>query len=471
MPVNTPSAAYTAARSRWDRCADCYEGEDAIKNASVLYLPLLDGHKGASDQRYLAYLKRALFYNAFGRTVEGLSGAILQKDPALITTKDIETQLNDITLTSVSFWTFALRVAMEVLKVGRYGVLVDMPSDPNASDLRPYWVGYDARNILSVRARRISGRLVLTQVVLDEWDERPKADDPWTMERFERVRVLQLDARGIYVQFLYSPVKDKPTEWTLTETITPTRNAKPLTFIPFTFFGPFDLSPSIVKPPLVDLASMNLSHYRTMADLEHGRYWTSIPQPWVSGVDDKTALVMGSGVAWGLPQGCEAGMLEFSGQGLQSLETAEKEKRAMMATLGARLIEGQSPNETALAVQMRHAGEHASLRSIAGAVGDGLTQCLQYHEWWDSMIDLPANTRSTITLQTDFFATRMTSQDVQALVQAWQAGGISFQTFYDNLARGDWTRKGVDAATERRAITADGGPAPEPEPIDDDDVH
>ena len=51
----------------------------------------------------------------------------------------------------------------------------------------------------------------------------------------------------------------------------------------------------------------------------------------------------------------------------------------------------------------------------------------------------------------------MSSGDLQALVQAYQAGTMSFETLYFNLQRGDVARPDVDAKAERHAIDAEDG--------------
>jgi hypothetical protein len=57
-------------------------------------------------------------------------------------------------------------------------------------------------------------------------------------------------------------------------------------------------------------------------------------------------------------------------------------------------------------------------------------------------------------LNTDFFATAMTSQDLTALVASWQQGAISYDTLYYNLQKGEIARPGVDVETERDLIEA-----------------
>ena len=116
----------------------------------------------------------------------------------------------------------------------------------------------------------------------------------------------------------------------------------------------------------------------------------------------------------------------------------------MMATLGARLLE-EAPRvgETATAVTMRHAGEHATLRTIAQTVEAGLSQSLRWFAWWVGTEKTPADVGASIELNKDFLNVRMSAEDMKALMLMWQTDGISFETLHYNLTQGEAMRPGV----------------------------
>ena len=253
------------------------------------------------------------------------------------------------------------------------------------------------------------------------------------------------------------------------------RRGVPLDFIPFVFIGPTSNSATIEKPPLIDLVDVNLSHYRTMADLEHGRHFTALPTPWVAGAapavegQDSEPLEIGSGKAWMLGENGKAGMLEFSGAGLTSLVTAEQDKRKMMAVLGARLLEEQSGSaETATAVGMRHAGTHATLRTIAQSIEQGLTKALEWHVWWMTTLASPEETDALMSLNKEFFTVKASPQEVQVALAALQAEEISFATFYNILQTGGWAREGITPDDEKKQIEKESELYGEPEPLNPD---
>jgi hypothetical protein len=244
----------------------------------------------------------------------------------------------------------------------------------------------------------------------------------------------------------------------------PLRKGEPLDYIPFQFFGPASLTPSIDKPPLLDLVEVNLSHYRTSADHEHGAHLTSLPTPWVSGIDIEGSLPIGSGSAWVLPEvGAKAGMLEYTGDGLGSIERLSASKQDRMSALGARVIEQQKrAAETAEAMRIRSSSEYSVLSTMASAFDLGMEQVMGWHAWWAG-VDVPVEDIS-FSLNKDFFDTRLNPQEAQVLVAAWQSGAVSHDTLFWNLQQGEWIEAGRTLDEEIHLINsgADDPGAPDP---------
>jgi len=463
--VDTQHTQYKALVDRWQRCRDTAEGEDAVKARGVKYLPALDSHKKESvtaggNTKYEEYKLRALYYNAVGRTITGLSGAIFQKAPAVDVDSSMKEHIKDVTLTDQPIDIFAMHATREYLTTGRFGILVDMSTEL-ATTPRPYWVLYEAENIVNWKFRNLGGDKELCLVVLRETVEEQDEDDEFDIEPCIQYRVLRLSDDGIYTQQIYkAPEESGPPlpgvsinrEYVPQEVTVPTRRGVPLDFIPFCL--PWDVS----VPPLLDLVSVQLSHYRGNADLKHGLHFTALPTPWVSGVSDTTKpLAIGAGVAWALEKDGKAGMLEFTGQGLGAIREDLQDMQKMMATLGARLLE-EPPrySETATGVSMRHGSDYASLRMIAQIVEAQVSYALKIHSWWLSTETLVTAVPAKIELNKIFFDQTITADELRALLMALQEGGISFKTFYERLSNTGWTREGIDATEELKDISADG---------------
>ena len=475
MPVNSPHALYDKMKAKWDRLRDCSSGRDAVIAAGTKYLPALPGKPGSD------FGQRGNFYNALRRTVQGLAGAITQKQPIITMPVRLKALLEDMTLAGVPTETIVRMVLEEVLLLARYGILVDMSNTPGATAQRPYVVTYKAEDIPSWRVESLGGDDILTRVVLYETEEEPDPKDPFVLKAIEQYRVLEL-VENIYTQTVWRKKDDNSGEWEpwippnqKTAELRPQRRGVTLDFIPFVFVGPTSGSPDPETLLLLDLADVNLAHWRNSADHEYGLHLIALPTPWVSGhkaSTDDNKLQIGPSVVWELEKDGGAGMLEYRGEGLSDIKAAMDEKQKQMATLGARLLEEQAKvAETATAVGLRHAGEHATLRSVAQSVERQFSRVLRIMGWWMGTEATPIDVKAQIEFNKDFFAVRATPDEVRALLTAWQADAISFDTLYRGLQRGGWVREGVTSEEEQKAIDAarEGRAQPPAAPPADDD--
>jgi hypothetical protein len=453
MPVNSQHRDYVATLPQWTRCRDTYDGTDAVKAKGTTYLPLLEGMDNTGlTSGYTGYLIRALFYPAMARTVQGLAGLTFAKPPTVQQVPEaMQSEFNDITLTNISLGGFGMLTCLETLITGRSGTLIDMPETP-ATGARPYWAHYPAESIINWRVRRINGVQMLTRVVLFEVVE-VDGDDEFEPRLQNQYRVLEL-IDGQYTVTIHIQDKDDKTKFSVKPARVPLRRGQPLAFIPFGFCNARSITSEVEHPPLVDLADVNLSHYRTSADHEHGAHFTALPTPWISGhklPDGQTTLSVGAGNAWLLDKDATAGMLEFSGAGLKSLSDLKEEKHALMASLGARMLETpKNVSEAAQTVRLRHAGEASSMAVLADALGQHLTQNLRTHLFWSGMDQTVAN-KALVSMNPEIMDD-LTADEIRMLVETWQKNGIAKETLYYNLSWGEWTRPGVTFEQEEETI-------------------
>jgi hypothetical protein len=129
-----------------------------------------------------------------------------------------------------------------------------------------------------------------------------------------------------------------------------------------------------------------------------------------------------------------------------------------MAVLGSRLLENQKRvGETAQAIELRQSGENSILSNIAGSVSESLTQVLRWAYWWHSTEDTPEAvpaSQALVILNTDFSLKGLTSQELQAIVTAWQNKAISQDTMFELLRRGEILPDGRSYPDEKRLINS-----------------
>jgi hypothetical protein len=457
VPVNSTHPDYDANAFDWLRARDVLAGEDAVKSAGEKYLPRLDSQ---SDEEFLAYRKRASFFNATARSAEGFIGLIFRRPPFVKVPESqsgvgraLATFLNDADMLGTTLPGYTKNVVTEVVGIGRAGSLIDWEGDV---EKRAYVSLYSAEQILNWRIERVNGRNVPTLIVLSE-NFAQDSKDEFEINFQQQIRVLKLvpgenakDSAGKrpfeYEVEIWRPKENKrktaKIEWELFETKVPLRLGKPLPLIPFVFHGPRHSRPDVDRPPLRDIIAVNLDHYRLNADYKHGLHFTALPTAWVSGFDKSATLRIGSSTAWvSETAGATAGFLEFSGQGLTTFERAMDRDERLMAVLGSRLLEDQKRvAETAEAIQLRQTGENSALSAIATSVSESLTQVVRWIFWWNSTEEIPeaiSGNDVLVQLNTDFSVKGMSSQELQAIVSAWQSAAISRDTMFELFRRGE----------------------------------
>lgn len=487
MPlVDTKHPQYMDREALWFKVRTVIEGEEAVKGAGTKVLPMLGGQ---TPPEYDAYVERALFFGATARTVEGLAGMIMRKEPRVDIPSSVDLDLENIGRNNESFAQLAKDCVTEVTGVGRVGLFVDAaPAEEGGDEANPYITAYNAEDVINWDEEVINGRKQPVLVVIEEQVQLPleelSAVDRATHDEFNpaietRWRVLLLEQRAngerVYMVRIYRKDDTKTGKDAFVqvgEDVTPTRSGgRSLDYIPFTFVTPDGTTTSVAKPPVMDISYVNLSHYRTSADLEHGRHFTALPTAYIIGGDIKAGdYKIGSSVAWLIEnENAKVGFLEFTGKGLGSLDEALDRKEKQMAVLGARLLEQQKSGvEAADTVRLRQSGEKSVLSGVANSCSEGLTQVLRWCTDWVAPGTKVDNV--SVQLNDDFDVTGIDPTMLAQLMVAVQSGMISYDVFYHKLQQAETYPDDWDMDTEKQLIELGPpmGTPEEPAPGDDE---
>ncbi len=412
MGIDSTHPLYDDSKEKWTRVRDSYLGSDAIKSKGEIYLPKLSSQeKGEYD----AYVMRSMYVNAIKNTVQGLVGAVMRINPVINAPDRIMELAQDITGTGVSLNDFISNMLSEQLLMGRQGVMIDRTTE------RAYLSGYTTEQMTN---------WMEDVIVLKETYLQQDLNDNYSQSYEVQYRELLIDEDGNFLVRLW---KDNE-GWSISQEIYPTKVGQPLDMIPFVAISGNELNMNPSQPPLMSLVDTNLSMYRTSADLEHGRHFTALPTPYVTGIDGDSELRIGSGSAWILPDSSsKAGYLEFTGQGLQALEKAVEEKRSIMAGLGASLLQTQKNGvESAESLRLRQNSEASVLVGAVLSVQEGIAKALSIMAEWEGV-----SGDIQVALNTDFVDTKIVPEELTALMGAWQSGAISHETFLHNMKKGE----------------------------------
>jgi len=207
---------------------------------------------------------------------------------------------------------------------------------------------------------------------------------------------------------------------------------------------------------MLDLIDVGIGHYRNSADYEHALYLTAQPTPVAIGnINEKQKpTAIGSGAFWILPEGSQAQFLEFSGAGIEAQRQAMLDKEDRMASLGARMIhDGKNRNEASDTAKMRGKGEMSLLTNVVNMAEAGIERALRIAAEW--VTGKPDDVE--VKLNRDWIETKMDAQTLTALVKAWQSGGMSHQTLYENLQTGEIAPVDRTFDEEKDLIEEEGG--------------
>lgn len=431
---------YQYHKQDWDLIRDLLSGERRVKEMGPLYLPPLGKDSGAT---YADYKERAVFVNMLARTVNGLVGTVFRRNVKVLDIPASEQKLfQSVTPDGASLNLFSKLVANEVFAIGRVGVLVDRDElgiNP------PYFTIYLAENILSWRSVVKDGKEFLDYVLLREIIETPNylvggvlgadfLDRPTLSARY---RVLRINEQEQYIQEVYEPTfVDKRLGYSIgtspTKTIVPVRNGAPMDFIPMTIFGPNAPSTSIQRSPVIDIATLNLAHYRTSAQLEHGRFFTALPVYYIAkapGQTEQAEYVVGPSVVWETAPGEKPGIIEFFGTGLNTLATSLIEKEEAISQLGGRImgIRAAATSESEIIFKLKQANEMSVLINVTESLGAGFTTLCRWRLWWENKDS--AETARVIFNQ-DFKSLNIGARELRALASLYQANILPIDEVY-----------------------------------------
>lgn len=434
---------YRGALHDWLLVDHACQGEKAIKQEKETYLPRPNPNDDSEEnnRRYLQYLERAVYYNATGRTLEGLVGAVFRKDPVVGTPAGIRYVEDDVDGSGVSIYQQSQKALEEVMKKGRFCLFVDYPQHEGDSskrdqidgNIRATISGIEASRVVNWRVARIGSVYRLSLVVIRETEKTITADG-FGVEETEQYRVLNL-VDGVYLVEVWQP--NEKGVWTVVESYLPLDGTgKYWREIPFTFVGAKNNDPDIDKAPLYDLARLNIAHYRNSADYEDSAFFVGQAQAWMSGLDtewrdhlEKTGLYIGSRTPILLPEGGQFGFAQAEPNTLVKEAMDAKEKQ--MVALGARLIERGQAVKTATEAQSENEAEHSVLSLAAGNVSEAYTHALG---WMCQYMAAPEG-EQVFGLNTEFVEQTLDPQMLTALVAAWQSGKLPSSDFWNQLKK------------------------------------
>ena len=432
----------------WELVEALQGGTFSVRKKHRKYLPQ---EPRELDSSFDARLQRSCVQPYLTRIERLLAGMLTRKPVRLTDVSDVITEhLFDVDLGGNNLDVFLYETARKMIRYGHIGVLVDAPRAGDNG--RPYWQAYTPRDILGHRSEIIDGQQKLTQLRLHEQIVVPEG--LYGQKQIEQVRVLTPGGFEVHQ-------KDDNGDFKIVD-----EGQTSLDEIPFAVAYANRVGVLESRPPLADIAELNLKAYQTQSDLDNMLHISAVPMLALFGFPQAAEEISaGPGEAMALPETARAEFIEPQGNSYDAQFKRLEQLENQINTLGMAAILGQKLSaETAEAKRIDRSQGDSTMQVVAQQVQDMVDNCLRFHA---AYMQEPQAGSSFINR--DFVGARLEPQEIQSLLQLYTAGTITQATLLNQLSAGEVLGDEFDVEEEIEA-TQTGGliemqqSEPEPEP-------
>lgn len=453
--VKTLHRQYQAYAAQWQKIRHALAGDlkTYLRNVGQNEPDLAYGRA-----RQKEYEDGAICYNFTKRTLSGMVGSVMRKDPEQIIPSQMDYLLTNADGSGVGLWQHAQDTLMELDSIGRGGLLVDAPNvavatmaEQNAGLLNPVIAFYTAENIINWRLERHGSVNKVVMVVLREEYEYLDGSDEFSPNYGEQYRVLDI-FEGKYRQRLYRfNAKGAMMADGFIEIFPQLGSVEPGT-IPFTFIGASNNDSTIDDAPLLPLAELNIGHFRNSADNEESSFVVGQPTLFIAPGENMNqtqwteanpnGVKMGSRTGHNVGYNGNAFLVQADANNLAKENMLNKEQQAIQ--IGAQLI---TPTQqiTAESARLQRGADTSVMATIARNVSQAYTDALK---WVAAMMNLGYQ-EIEFKLNMEFFLQPMTAQDRAAWMADINAGLLPATAYYAALRKAgvtDWTDEDIQNA-------------------------
>lgn len=402
----------------------------------------------AGSAAYQKYKSLASWLGATGETAKGLTGLIKSKPAIMQLETKVKYLLTNADGRGTSLREFSSDIYTESLITPWSGILVDFPgveqrvtmAEAERLNLRPKMLFYKFESVINWAYTVVNNQNVLSLIVLMEEIEKVDGFDVTTETQYRYLHLVN----GIYNQTVYNG--NGEVEIAQKEILV---NNKTSTEIPF-FWNDSGEDGASVLDQLID---MNFHHYRISADYGGKLHYSSFTIFYETGAEQTNNKngIIGNGVKWNNPkEEAKFGILEPDGN-VDGLRLSQKDDEERMAALGAEHLRPRSSGvESAEAKSLDKIGQSSTTADIAISSGELITRAINFCSRW-----LDGTEDNFYKPNTDYIPAGMSADIFNALVAAVGTRQISYQTFYENLQKGEIANITRTVEDEKKLITED----------------
>ena len=212
------------------------------------------------------------------------------------------------------------------------------------------------------------------------------------------------------------------------------------------------------KPPLLDIAHLNLAHYQRQADLIHSLHIASQPMLVLEGWDDQTKdMAISVNYAMATQPGNKVYYVEPAASAFEAQSAEIQELQQQMATLGISTLSQQKfVAESADARRLDRIDTNSMLSMVSMDLESGLQKA------YNMAADYLGIEPPEVKISRDFDLQRLIGQDIAAMAQLFEDNVIDREEFRDMLVQGEI----LPTAAEQPSQEPELAPEPTPEPAE-----
>lgn len=389
--IATPSATVAAHQTAWEVVDALMGGTTTMRAAGQKFLPMEPSEEAVEWEARLARTTLDPYYKeGVTHTVSKVFAKELQFSNVPVPLKNL---LEDIDQQQRNSTQFAAEVFNEAVNFGVSYLLVDYPSPDQpfetraqelAAGFRPYWARISPLNLLDVRSASFNGADRLSVFRYSE-QESELGTDGITEVLVDQIREFRQEKleNGEPGPVTWTTYRKTNANWQVYQEGLLSLEAIPVACV-YTNRTKFFLG----RPPLMDLAELNIEHWRKRSDLNNILHICNVPFILATGFD------AGMDPETGMPAkeikiavrkliatketDADIKWIEHQGKTISVAldDIAKLEQR--MENLSSVLVTGRSGSPTATATAINAAEANADLKQMALALQDALNASLYF---------------------------------------------------------------------------------------------
>ncbi|UFQ02248.1 DUF4055 domain-containing protein [Pseudomonas fitomaticsae] len=427
-------------REYWAIVDPLMGGTQAMRAVGKTLLPQYPAEK---DDTYAERLKLSTLLPAYAETVASSTSRVFAEplqlgedvpEPIKVLSTDIDLGGNDLNSWSVEWFREALAKGLchamiehQPTRDAEGNKLYKTVAEEQAAGVRPYAVIIKPGQVLGWRFD--GGKLMQVRYM----ESVEVADGDFGVKCVDQIRVLEPGSWRTYRK------ADKGGAWEKQD-----QGSTSLDYIPWVTFYTGRTGPMTAKPPLLELAHLNVKHWQSQSDQDNLLHVARVPLLFVFTDNEEFQLTISSASATRMPKDGNAKYVEHTGAAITAGRDSLKDLVDDMRMAGAKLLQkDKQAVKTAAQANEEAAQELSPLARLAGQFADCIAQLLQILSDYGSLGD-----GGHVEMRGNFDSDFAPEVSLPNLISMANSGKLSDEALYSEMQRRGVISDELDWAAE-----------------------